>query len=406
MEAPCRTGGFVPVWATSLGERFMYLRAALTALALAFTPAPVFAQPAAEDELANVVGAFTATLVDWRTIEGVRAVRWAPLPPTMLQNCLPDGGCFSRAGNAVIGGRPTTVLATGARTMVGNVYLRNNGPAYGEAAIVEGLRRAGWQPQLARCPVRANNPVHNSKWWRISRGGTVAHVSLTIACGARRCEGIGIHGGAELPSLDPAELSQYSTTCNAAGGGGAPVASTRPHEEIAKLISAALPRATDPPAMTWAALRQRFAGIQWQPNLMPRNPAEMYDDDPATRYLAPVGEVRLATRVMYLQATGTPQNARMLRINEGGMHPRGEGPQLLNALRTAGHAVTLARCGRIYTQSKITYYRIEGGGVRPSFMKVEERFEGPREQVALRVYLDGALPPALAGETPPGGACR
>lgn len=383
----------------------MHIRAVLAALALAVTAAPAFAQPAAEDELATLVGAFTNP-GDWRTIESVRTVRWAPLPPTMLQNCLPDGGCFTRAGNAVVGGRPLTVLATGARMGVGNVYLRNNGPAYGEAAIVEGLRRAGWQPQLARCPIRPGNPVHNSKWWRISRGQTVAHVSLTIACGARRCEGVGVHGGPELPPLDPAELSQYSTQCNAAGGGGAPVASTRPHEEIARLIAAAAPRATDPPAMTWAALRQRFTGIQWGPTLMPRDPALMYDDDPGTRYLTPTAEVTLATRIMHLQATGTPQHARILRINEGGMHPRGESVQLLNALRAAGYTVTLARCGKIYTQSRITYYRLAGPATRPTFMRVDERFEGPREQTTLRVYLDGLLPAPLAGETPPGGACR
>jgi hypothetical protein len=386
----------------------MFLRATLAAFALALPLAmapPATAQQKPEDELAGVVGALSTTLVDWRSIESVRAVRWAPLPPTMLQNCLPDGGCFTRAGVTTVGARQMSVLATGARTMVGNVYLRNTGAPFGEAAIVDGLRRAGLNPQLARCPVRAGGPVHNSKWWRVTRGQSVAHVSLTIACGAQRCEGIGVHGGPELPPLDPAELSRYSTQCNASGG-GAPVASTRPHEEIARLIAAAIPRATEPVPMTWAALRQRFPAIQWAAALVPRDPALAYDNDPGTRYLIPTNEVRLATRLMNIQATGDVRSARMLRIEEGGMHPRGESVQLLNALRAAGYGVTLARCGRPYTESRHTYYRLAGPGARVSFMKIEERFEGPREQTSLRIYLDGALPAPLSGETAPGGACR
>lgn len=384
----------------------MFLRSAAALLALVLTALPAGAQQRPEDDLAAVVGALTTSMADWRSIESVRAVRWAPLPPNMLQNCLPDGGCFTRRGEATVGGRPLVVMASGARTMVGNVYLRNNGAAFGEAAIVDGLRRAGLQPQLARCPARNAGPAFNSKWWRVSRGQSVAHVSLTIACGPQRCEGIGIHGGPELPSLDPAELARYSTQCATGAAAGAPVASTQPHEEIARLIAAATPRATEPVPMPWATLRQRFPAIQWAANLTPRDPALAYDNDPGTRYVVPTGEVRLATRVMNIQATGDPQAARMLRLEEGGMHPRGESAQLLNALRAQGYTVTLARCGRPYTESRHTYYRLASAATRPAFIKIEERFEGQREQTAIRVYIDGVLPPPLSGETPPGGACR
>ena len=35
---------------------------------------------------------------DWSGLDALPGIRWAPLPPTSLQNCLPDGGCFARQG--------------------------------------------------------------------------------------------------------------------------------------------------------------------------------------------------------------------------------------------------------------------------------------------------------------------
>lgn len=383
-----------------------HILAGLAMTILAFVGPPATSQQRPEDELAQVVSGITNNMADWRSIEGVRQIRWAPLPPTMLQNCLADGGCFTRSGAATIGGRPVTILATGARTMTGNVYIKNTGTHYGETPMVDALRRAGLAPELARCPIRAGDATHNSKWWRLKRGGqTVAHVSLTYACGAQRCEGIGVHGGPELPSLDPAELSRYSENCGAARP-GAPVSTSLPHQAIAQTIGLAIPRADEAVPFPWAVIRQRLPGVSWAANLAPRDPALAYDNDPNTRSLSGLGEVRMATRVMYLQVTGDARSARLLRMEEGGMHPRGEGPQLLNALRANGFTVTLARCGKVYTESKHTYYRLVSPRTRPAFFKTEERFEGQREQTAYRVYLDGVLPPLLPGETNPGGTCR
>jgi hypothetical protein len=35
---------------------------------------------------------------DWSGLHGLPGIKWAPLPPTSLQNCLPDGGLFPRQG--------------------------------------------------------------------------------------------------------------------------------------------------------------------------------------------------------------------------------------------------------------------------------------------------------------------
>jgi len=78
------------------------------ALSVPVLPAVAAGQP--EDELAATVRQVLGkTFVpDWQGIEALKSVDWAPLPPRMLQNCLPDGGCFARQGTAHIGGRHVT----------------------------------------------------------------------------------------------------------------------------------------------------------------------------------------------------------------------------------------------------------------------------------------------------------
>jgi len=80
-----------------------------------------------EDEFAGIVKAYLSMgqPTDWEGVEKLPNIRWAALPPTALQNCLPDGGCFTRQGAATIGGRNVVVVATGARTMVSHIYFRN-----------------------------------------------------------------------------------------------------------------------------------------------------------------------------------------------------------------------------------------------------------------------------------------
>ena len=81
---------------------------------------------------------------DWSQIESVKQIRWESLPPNMLDDALPDGSYFTRRGLANLGGQPFGVVATGARTMVVNVYLRNVGQApVGEPKVLAALQRTG-----------------------------------------------------------------------------------------------------------------------------------------------------------------------------------------------------------------------------------------------------------------------
>ena len=66
-------------------------------------------------------------------------MRWAPLPPTSLKNCLPNGDCFARQGRATAAGRNLTVAATGARTMVLNLLIENMSEPYDAKAILAAL---------------------------------------------------------------------------------------------------------------------------------------------------------------------------------------------------------------------------------------------------------------------------
>src|ERR1700730_7025404 len=84
-----------------------------------------------EDEFAQIVSALVLPAAaqysfnDWRALESVKQIRWASLPPSMLDESLPDGSYFKRDGMANLGDRRVNVTATGARTMVINIYLSN-----------------------------------------------------------------------------------------------------------------------------------------------------------------------------------------------------------------------------------------------------------------------------------------
>jgi len=367
------------------------------ALVAGLWAAPGLSAGRPEDDFAAVVKALTVHGEDWRSIEAISAIRWAPLPPKMLENCLPDGGCFTRGGQVTLGDRPVVVMATGARTMTSNVYFKNSGPHLGEAALVQGLARAGLQPALARCPVR---PGAISKWWSIKTGGRVTgFVSRTVACGAVQCEGLAYHAGDQLPGLDPRELALYSETCGAGGAGGAPVSAILPHEEIARTIAAVLPTPGEPAPPSWAVVRARLPGFKWQPGaLMKRDPQLLYDDDPNTLSLAGYGLTKLATREFSAQVTGDARSAKLFRLEEQGSHPRGEDAALLRSLQSMGFSIARARCGKPYTQQKLVWYRLTSVKTRPSYLLIDTGFEGAREHARYRVYLDGLLPPLKPGE--------
>lgn len=97
-----------------LSRRVRHMRRFFLMLSVWVAPAAFAAGP--EDELAAVVKTYLGGSLtpDWQGIEKLPGIQWAPLPPAMLQNCLPNGDCFARQGRLVAGGRTLTVMATGA----------------------------------------------------------------------------------------------------------------------------------------------------------------------------------------------------------------------------------------------------------------------------------------------------
>ncbi|MBP6014177.1 MAG: hypothetical protein KBA31_18255 [Alphaproteobacteria bacterium] len=359
------------------------------------------------DDLAGLVKDLMAHAGDWSSVEGVKGAVWQPLPPKMLNDCLPDGGCFTRSGVAKVGGRRVSLLVTGARTMTFNFYVKNSGPHVGEAALLDALTRAGLSPAIARCPLKPNDLEHNSKWWRVKSGQALGYVSLTYSCGAKRCEGVGYSVGPDLPKLDPGELAMYSEQCAAGSAPVKAVSAELPHQAIAKTIAGAIPAAGEAQPYSWDTMRTRLPGFSWNKALWPHDPALSYDDDPNHFSLSGAGMLSLATREFSVQATGDAKYARLLRLEEGGSHPRGEDVKLLQALRDDGFTIALARCGKIYTEQKLTWYKLTKDSKRPAFLLIDTGNEGKREHARYRLYLDGALPSLRPGEANAGtGRCR
>src|SRR6201988_3275885 len=107
---------------------------------------------------------------DWSGLDALPGIKWAPLPPTSLQNCLPDGGCFARQGAAKFGDHSMTVIASGARTFVTNIYFRSNARAMGETNVLDALKQAGFASELARCPVKGT--IGGTNWYRLESAST------------------------------------------------------------------------------------------------------------------------------------------------------------------------------------------------------------------------------------------
>jgi hypothetical protein len=126
----------------------------MASLMLAGVVGVALASGKAADDVVGLVKGLMAHGSDWRSIEEVKGIAWQKSPPKMLEHCLPDGECFTLLGDAKLAGRPVKVMATGARTMTSNFYIKNSGPRVGEAALVAAMASAGLSPEVARCPIR------------------------------------------------------------------------------------------------------------------------------------------------------------------------------------------------------------------------------------------------------------
>lgn len=340
-----------------------------------------------EEELVGIVTAYLGMGLpaDWQGIEKLPNIRWAPLPPTSLEHCLPDGGCFTRQGAATIGGRNMVVIATGARTMVVTIYFRNTAAPLGEAAVVAALKQAALSVELARCPVRSG--AGGTNWYRLKRAKlSPGYLSIQAAGSARSGEGFVLIQGEELPRLQPNQLALYSEQC-AAGAERKPVSTIKPHEQLAQTIVSLLAPAAGPPLYDWKAMGALPTEISWTPD-GPKKGDLSSKNDPNP--LMQTGQVTYAGRAFSLLASGTPTQVKTIYVDELGMHPRGE--HLLGVVYEKGIAVQLVRCGPIYTESTNNWYSLTSATTRPAMVRQSIRYDGNLVQDSYELRLDGSLP--------------
>jgi len=356
-----------------------------------------------EDELATAIKAFygKALVGDWTGIEKLPGVQWAPLPPTTLQNCLPDGGCFTRTGKAVIAGRNIVVMATGARTMVNSLYLRNTTAPFGEAAVLAALKEAGLLTELARCPVQG--AAGGTNWYRLKGPSANPGVlSIQTSCNGRPCEGFVLTQGTDLPQLQPAQLKLYSDQCSAPPAERKAVATGLPHEALAEVIAALIPPATGPVLSGWKALAALNTPIKWLAGA-PQKMNLSYKLDPNP--FAQSADLTVPGRKFSVLASGSLAQPAVIHIDEMGMHPRGE--HLLGVIYTKGLQVQLVRCGPVYTESTNNWYSLKSAKTRPVMLQQSIRYEGNQVQDTYQLRLDNTLPARDPRDRDPGvGGCK
>ncbi len=368
---------------------------------LLFSP-PAGAAGKPEDELAAAIKAFYSAsfTADWSGLEALPGIQWAPLPPTALANCLPDGGCFSRLGKATIGGRNLVAVASGARTIVGHLYLRNATAPFGEAATLAALGSAGLTAELARCPVPGTPGGTN--WYRLKGAGANPGVlSVQTSCSGRPCEGFALGLGEELPPLQPTQLRLYTEECAAPPSERKAVSSVLPHEALAQTIAGLIPPAAGPALADWKALAALPSGIVWLEAPKPWDLTFKNDPNP----VAQSANLTVASRKFSVLASGTAEQAKTVYFEEMGMHPRGE--NLLGVLYAKGLQVRLARCGPVYTQSTNNWYSLQSAATHPVLLRQSIRYDGNQVQDTYELRLDNTLPKRDPRDRDPGvGGCQ
>ncbi len=336
---------------------------------------------------------------DWSALDRLRGVTWAPLPPTSLTNCAPDGGCFARQGLTRIAGRPIALVASGARTMVMHLYFRNSGAPFGEEAMLTALHAASITTALVRCPLRGS--AGGTNWYRLGGTGVAPSVLAIQAASARRAnEGYVVSSGADLPALQPNQLALYSEQCDAAALQAA-VSTALPHGLIAQAIVALLVPSSRA-SYDWKTLATVSSGIAWDPAGPTRvDLSSRGDRNP----MSMSGSVAYGGRQFSLLASGTAAQVTAIYLDENGLHPRGE--HMLGVVYQKGVSVQLRRCGPVYTESTNNWYALTSAGTRPAMIRQSIRYDGTRVQDAYELRLDGTLPVRDPRDREPGvNGCR
>jgi hypothetical protein len=337
---------------------------------------------------------------DWSGVEALPGIKWAPLPPTSLQNCLPDGGCFTRQGVATFGDRSLTVIASGARTFVTNLYFRGNVKRMGEAAVLDALKQAGLAPELARCPVQGT--MGGTNWYRLRSANTNPGVmSIQSACNGKPCEGFQLTLSGDLPQLQPRQLTMYSEQCSAAPETRKAVSTSSPQELIVQSLTAFIPAASGG-IPDWTAITKALPAAKWN-STAPQRMDLTFKLDPNPYSIT--GAVTLAQRQFSLIASGTQDRPQTVYLDEGGLHPRGE--DVLRLLRSQGFDVKLARCGPVYTESTNNWYGVTGAATKPVMLLQSIRIDGKQVQDGYAIRLDNSLPKRDPRDRDPGvSGCR
>ncbi|HSE51964.1 MAG TPA: hypothetical protein VLB00_07225 [Gemmatimonadales bacterium] len=340
-----------------------------------------------EEEFAGIISAFLSRefVTDWRGIEKLPGVTWAALPPVELKTCLPEGGCYTRQGTVSIGGRNLMVVATGARTIVSHLFVRNPNAPLGETAVLGALRNAGLVTELVRCPLRTGAGGTN---WHSVKGEKIesSHLSVQSSCNGRACEGFVLSRSDKLPPLQPAQLALYSEKCSA-GSERTPVSTTLPQVALAAAIKGLIPPASGPGGYDWKTLAALRAGIRWSGDgPRPMNLSFKNDPNPVSQS----GSLTLAGREFSVLASGTPAQAKVIYLDETGLHPKGE--HVLGALYQTGLAVKVVRCGPVYTESTHIWYSVTSSATGPVMVLQSIRHDGNSVQDGYALRLDGTLP--------------
>jgi hypothetical protein len=353
---------------------------------------------APEDRFAQTVSALMLpadanhSFRDWDSLDSVKFVRWQSGPPKMLNDALSDGTYFTLTGVAEIDGRRMSVMATGARTMVMNVYFRNTGAPLGEPAALAALKRVGLALELGRCPIKPSLAA-GTKWWQVKGAGKQgAWLRSRSSCDGAKCEEFALLLGEKLPSMTPQESRLYTDRC--APGAAATQARAAWDEQLASLLASLIPP-QGAAAVDWKGLEKATA-IRWQP-LPPRESKQPPFDDGSQHYRP--GEIDLGGRVLQVSATGTRTNVLNVYLQDQATHAdRGDA---LRALWSKGYAVQLARCGKLYQLSSQTWYRVSKAGFLPVTVRRGIRCDTnacPKAEEDYRLAFTGSLPPLQAGE--------
>ena len=354
-----------------------------------------------DEELIALVQAYLGKdlPMDWGTLETLPGTKWAVLPPTSLTNCLPDGGCFTRQGTVTLGGRPVTIIASGARTMVLNLYVRNPGAPYGESAVVAALRQSDPSSQLVRCPVTGGRGTTN--WYKVTGARSVGFLSIQTVRGERASEGFVISYGDELPRLQPNQLAMYSLQC-APGAEQKPVSTVLPHQQLAGVVTALLVPAASP-GHDWTSLRALSTGIVWDTAAPKKWDLTTMKNDPSP--VAISGHAEFSGRKFSALASGTASQVRNIYLEEQGQHPRGE--HMLGVVYEKGIAVRLVRCGPVYTESTNNWYSLQSNRIKPAMIHQSISYDGSLVTDSYALRLDGSLPPRDSRDRDPGvGGCQ